>query len=64
MLVLIALLVFGGEIIQGFTIALMLGIVIGTYSSVYIASSSILILGVKRKHMIPAKKEGADLGGL
>lgn len=63
MLVLLALLVFGGEIIKGFAIALLVGIVVGTYSSIYIASSSVIMLGIKREHMIPAKKEGADLGG-
>lgn len=64
MMVLLALLIFGGEIIKGFAIALMVGIVVGTYSSIYVASSSVLMLGIKREHMVPAKKEGADLGGL
>ncbi len=62
MLVLLALLVFGGEVIRNFAIALMVGVVIGTYSSIYVASSLLLMLGVKREHMIPAKKEGADIG--
>lgn len=62
MMVLLALLVFGGEIIRNFTIALVVGVFVGTYSSIYVASSLLLILGVKREHMIPAKKEGADIG--
>ena len=64
MMVLLALLIFGGEIIRNFTIALMVGVVVGTYSSIYIASAILLILGVQREHMIPAKKEGADIGAL
>ena len=63
MLVLIALLAFGGEVIRGFTVALMVGVVVGTYSSIYVASASVLAFGVKREHVIPAKKEGANLGG-
>lgn len=63
MLVLLALLAFGGEVIHGFTVALMVGVVVGTYSSIYVASASVLAFGVKREHVVPAKKEGADLGG-
>jgi len=63
MLVLLALLVFGGEVIRGFTIALMVGVVVGTYSSIYVASTAILMLGVTRENVIPPKKEGANLGG-
>ena len=63
MLVLAALLVFGGEVIRGFTIALMVGVVVGTYSSIYVASTAILLLGVTRENVIPPKKEGANLGG-
>ncbi len=63
MLVLLALLAFGGEVIRGFTVALMVGVVVGTYSSIYVASASVLAFGVKREHVVPAKKEGANLGG-
>jgi len=63
MLVLLALLVFGGEVIRGFTIALMVGVVVGTYSSIYVAGTAILMLGVTRENVIPPKKEGANLGG-
>ena len=58
LLVLIALYIFGGEILTGFTIALIVGVVVGTYSSIYIASLSILMMGINYKHVIPAKKEG------
>ena len=58
MLVLLALFFLGGEIIHGFAFALLLGVVIGTYSSIYVASTSILILGVSKADLMPVKKEG------
>jgi preprotein translocase subunit SecF len=61
-LVLIALLFVGGELIKGFATALLFGVVIGTYSSVYVASSIALSLGINREDLIPTvvEKEGAD----
>ncbi len=61
LLVLIALFVFGGELIHGFATALIFGVVIGTYSSIYVASSSALMLGISRDDLMPVEKEGADL---
>lgn len=61
LLVLIALFVFGGEIIHGFALALIIGIIIGTYSSIYVASTAVLMLGVSRVDLMPVKKEGADI---
>ena len=60
LLVLIALFIFGGEILTGFTVALIVGVIVGTYSSIYVASASILAMGINYKHVIPAKKEGAE----
>ena len=60
LLVLLALFVFGGELIRGFATALIVGVVIGTYSSIYVASVSALALGVSRTDLLPVKKEGAD----
>jgi preprotein translocase subunit SecF len=57
LLVLIALFLFGGEIIHGFALALIVGVVIGTYSSIYIASSSVLFMGVSRADLMPVQKE-------
>ncbi|MEW8506525.1 MAG: protein translocase subunit SecF [Candidatus Thiodiazotropha sp.] len=57
LLVLIALFLFGGEIIHGFALALIVGVVIGTYSSIYVASSSVLFMGVSRADLMPVKKE-------
>lgn len=46
LIALAALLFFGGEVLRGFTAAMMLGIVIGTYSSIYVSSSLLITLGV------------------
>ena len=60
LLVLVALFVLGGELIRGFAIALIVGVVVGTYSSIYVASVAALALGVSRSDLLPVKKEGAD----
>ena len=57
-LVLLALFFLGGEIIHGFAFALLIGVMIGTYSSIYVASTSILMLGVSKADLMPVKKEG------
>ncbi|MEW8024044.1 MAG: protein translocase subunit SecF [Candidatus Thiodiazotropha sp.] len=57
LLVLAALFLFGGEIIHGFALALIVGVVIGTYSSIYVASSSVLFMGVSRVDLMPVQKE-------
>ena len=61
LLVLIALFLLGGEIIHGFSVALIFGVLIGTYSSIYIASPVTLTLGIKKEDLMPVKKEGVDL---
>ena len=63
LLVLTALFLFGGELIRAFSIALIVGVLVGTYSSIYIASSTVLALGVSKADLMPVKKEGADLEG-
>ena len=57
LIVLISLFVFGGEIIHGFSIAMIVGILIGTYSSIYVASSSLLVMGVTREALLPPAKD-------
>jgi preprotein translocase subunit SecF len=47
LLALIALLVFGGHVLRGFTAAMILGIVVGTYSSIYVSSSLLISLGLR-----------------
>jgi preprotein translocase subunit SecF len=58
LLVLLALFFLGGEIIHGFAFALLVGVLIGTYSSIYVASSSVLMLGVSKADLMPVQKEG------
>jgi preprotein translocase subunit SecF len=64
LLVLIALFILGGEIIHGFSTALIIGILVGTYSSIYIASPVTLLLGVSRQDLMPVVKEGSELDKL
>ncbi|EGV50880.1 protein translocase subunit SecF [Candidatus Endoriftia persephone] len=61
LLVLIALFLFGGEIIHGFALALIVGVVVGTYSSIYVASSAIIMMGISKEDLMPVEKEGAEL---
>jgi preprotein translocase subunit SecF len=58
LLVLLALFFLGGEIIHGFAFALLVGVLIGTYSSIYVASTAILMLGVSKADLMQVKKEG------
>jgi preprotein translocase subunit SecF len=60
LLVVVALYFLGGELIHGFAAALIIGIVIGTYSSIYVAAPAALLLGASREHYILPKKEGAE----
>ncbi|MEJ1397009.1 MAG: protein translocase subunit SecF, partial [Candidatus Sedimenticola sp. (ex Thyasira tokunagai)] len=62
LLVLTALFLLGGEIIHGFALALIIGVVVGTYSSIYVASTAVLMLGISKADLMPIKKEGADAG--
>jgi preprotein translocase subunit SecF len=60
LLVLLALALFGGEMINGFAIALIVGVAIGTYSSIYVAANTLLILGVSKEDLMIPVKEGAE----
>ncbi len=57
LLVLTSLFVFGGEVIHTFSLALILGVVVGTYSSIYVASAVTLALGVTKADLMPAPVE-------
>ncbi len=59
LLALIALLIFGGDVIRGFVFAISWGVVVGTYSSVYVAKNVVLMLGVKRDWSKPTDGGGA-----
>ncbi|BCG62691.1 MAG: preprotein translocase subunit SecF [Methyloprofundus sp.] len=62
LLVLVALALLGGEIIHNFAIALLIGVVIGTYSSIFVASPVVLILGVSKEDLmvVEVEVEGAE----
>ena len=59
LLVLLALLLAGGEGIRGFAAALTIGVVIGTYSSIYIAANILLLMNISREDLLPPEKENA-----
>jgi preprotein translocase subunit SecF len=61
LLVLIALFAVGGEIINAFAFTLIIGVVVGTYSSIYVASTTLLELGVSKFDLLQVEKEGAAI---
>ena len=61
LLVLLALFYLGGEVIHSFAGALLIGVIIGTYSSIYVASSMILALGISKEDMLPSEKEKKEI---
>jgi preprotein translocase subunit SecF len=61
LLVLIALALLGGQIIHNFAVALIVGVVVGTYSSIFIASPVVLALGVSKEDLMLPEKEGQDI---
>ncbi len=62
--VLLALFFIGGEVIHSFALALIVGVVVGTYSSIYIASSMLIVLNVTSEDLIPDEKENEELDEL
>ena len=61
LMVLTALYFLGGDVIDDFALTLIIGVVIGTFSSIYIASPIALLLGVSRTDLMPVKKEGSGI---
>lgn len=59
----VSLMIFGGEMIYGFALALFVGIVFGSISSIYVASTWALILGIKRENLVPVKVEKKESDG-
>jgi preprotein translocase subunit SecF len=62
LLALTSLLIFGGPVLRGFTAAMMLGVIVGTYSSIYVSSSLLITLGLKPQLSEPKKKSGPPAG--
>lgn len=60
LIVVLAMFFLGGELIHGFAIALIIGILVGTYSSIYVASSMVISLKITAESMMPVKKEGEE----
>lgn len=58
--VVVALFVYGGETIHGFALALIIGIVIGTYSSIYVAGALAVVMGLDRKDFLPSQRKEID----
>jgi preprotein translocase subunit SecF len=57
LIVVLALFFLGGSLLHGFSLALIIGIIVGTYSSIYVAGSLTIALGLTRHHLIPQVKE-------
>ena len=64
LLVLMSLYLFGGELIKNFALALILGVVVGTYSSIYIASNALVMMGLTSDHLIVPEKENEEFNDL
>ena len=60
-LVVVALYLFGGETLRGFSLALIVGVISGTFSTIYIASNVAILLGVSRHDLMPTPKEGPSV---
>jgi len=64
LLALISLFVLGGDVIRGFVFAMIWGVLVGTYSSVFVASSTLLRLGVKRDWTKPSNTDGNQFANI
>jgi len=60
LLVVVVLFIFGGEMLRWFSLALIIGIVIGTYSSIYVAGSLSILMGLEKQHLLPPEKRYID----
>ena len=60
LLVLLALFFTGGELIRGFSTALIIGILVGTYSSIYVAANMLLLLHIDKEDLMLPEKEGVE----
>lgn len=60
LMVLLSLFFLGGEVIHSFALALIIGVLVGTYSSVYVATTSALALGISRSDLMLPEKEDKD----
>jgi preprotein translocase subunit SecF len=56
-LVLLALMFLGGELIHNFALGLFIGVIVGTYSSIYVAANILIMMNISREDLIPAELE-------
>jgi preprotein translocase subunit SecF len=61
LLVLLSLFFLGGEVIHAFAMALIIGVLVGTYSSIYVATTAALLLGISRSDLLLPDKEGDEM---
>ena len=64
MIAVISLLIFAGDVLRGFATALAIGVVVGTYSSIYVASAIALDLKLTARDLMPAQREKGDVDAL
>ena len=64
LLVLFALFIFGGELIRGFSLALIIGVLIGTYSSIYVVANMLMSMTLTQEDLAVPEPEGADFDGM
>ena len=60
LLVLFSLFILGGELIKNFALALIFGVIVGTYSSIYIAANALIMMGLTKDHLKVEEAENAD----
>lgn len=61
LLVLLALFFYGGELIHSFSTALIVGVVVGTYSSIYVAANILIVMGISKDDLVIPVKEGEEI---
>ena len=61
LLVLIALAIFGGELIHGFAIALLVGVLVGTYSSIYVSANVLVAMGICKEDLMPPEEKAEEV---
>lgn len=64
LLVLFSLYILGGELIKNFALALIFGVIVGTYSSIYIAANALIMMGLSKDHLKEEEPENSDINNL
>ena len=64
LLVLFSLYLLGGELIKNFALALIFGVIVGTYSSIYIAANALIMMGLSKDHLREEDPENPDIDNL